>query len=157
MTVTLVGLANASIQCAARVLYAMGRDGWGSTRVAYVHPGGTPTVALLLSALVATAMLLSASFERVLAVTAFLYLSKYLLSYVAVFTLRRREPGAPRPYRAFRYPWTTAVAVAVSVAFIAGAIAADARNSLYGMVLLVVSYPAYRMMRKAVATDPGPT
>jgi hypothetical protein len=27
-----------------------------------------------------------------------LYLSKYLLSYVAVFTLRHREPSTPRPY-----------------------------------------------------------
>ena len=146
MTVTPIGLANASIQCASRILYAMGRDGWGSTRLAYVHGGGTPTVALLVSALVALVLLLSASFERVLAVTAFFYLSKYLLSYVSVFALRRREPMAPRPYLAFGYPWTTAAAVAVSMAFLAGAVAADTRNSLYGLALLVASYPAYRTM-----------
>src|SRR5262245_13831068 len=71
MTVTLVSLSNASLQCATRVLYAMGRDGWGSDRAALVNRGGTPTVALAISALVAAGLMLSGSFERVLAVTTF--------------------------------------------------------------------------------------
>jgi basic amino acid/polyamine antiporter, APA family len=74
--------------------------------------------------------------------------SKYLLSYVAVFVLRYREPMRTRPYRAFGYPFTTGAAVLFSFAFLVGAIAADTRNSLYGSVLLIVSYTIYRLARK---------
>jgi APA family basic amino acid/polyamine antiporter len=82
--------------------------------------------------------------------TAFCYVSKYLLSYVAVFVLRHREPAAPRPYRAFGYPFTTGAAVLLSFVFLLGAIAADTLNSLYGFLLLIVSYPIYRVAHKNI-------
>jgi APA family basic amino acid/polyamine antiporter len=151
MTITLVSVANASVLCATRILYAMSRDGWGSVRIAYVNRGGTPTIPLFLSAFATVGFLLSGSFNRVLAITAFFYVSKYLLSYLAVFILRRREPSTPRPYRAFGYPYTTAAAVLVSFAFLFGAIAGDTRNSLYGCLVLIASYPVYRLARKSAA------
>src|SRR5207248_7787495 len=86
--------------------------------------------------------------DRVLAITAFCFVSKYLLSYLAVFVLRYREPATPRPYRAFGYPFTTGAAVVFSFAFLLGAIAGDTRNSLYGCLLLIASYPIYRLTRK---------
>jgi hypothetical protein len=52
-----------------------------------------------------------------------------------------------------RLPWTTAAAVAVSVAWRAGAVAADRQNRFYGLALLIVSYPAYRTMRRAIAAE----
>jgi APA family basic amino acid/polyamine antiporter len=152
MTITLVSVANASVLCATRILYAMSRDGWASAHIAYVNRGGTPAIPLFLSALASVGFLLTGSFDRVLAVTAFFYVSKYLFSYLAVFILRRREPSAPRPYRAFGYPYTTAVAVLGSFAFLFGAIAGDTRNSLYGCLVLIASYPVYRLARKGVAS-----
>jgi basic amino acid/polyamine antiporter, APA family len=70
------------------------------------------------------------------------------MSYFAVFMLRRREPETPRPYRSWGYPWTVGLAVAGSVAFLAGAFASDMRNSLYGVALLLASYPVYRLTKK---------
>lgn len=148
MVGTLVSIANATLLCAPRILCAMSRDGWGSVRIAYINPGGTPTVSLALCVFVVLGLLLTGSFDRVLAITAFCYVSKYLLSYVAVFVLRYREPATTRPYRAFGYPFTTGAAVLFSLAFLLGAIAADMRNSLYGLLLLIVSYPIYRLARK---------
>jgi APA family basic amino acid/polyamine antiporter len=155
MTLTLVSIANATLLCTTRVLYAMSRDGWGLTRIAYVNRGGTPTVSLFLSTFTAIGFLLSGSFDRVLAVTAFFYVSKYLLSYLAVFILRRREPKTPRPYRAWGYPWTTAAAVLGSFAFLVGVFAVDTRNSLYGCLVLIASYPVYRFARRNAAIS-GP-
>ena len=155
MTLTLVSGANAALLCATRVLFAMSRDGWGSARIVYVNRGGTPSRALFLSAFAAIGFLLSGSFDRVLAVTAFFIVSKFLLSYLAVFILRRSEPATPRPYRVFGYPWTTLIAVAGSFAFLIGAIAADTRNSLYGCLVLIASYPLYRLVRKSKAISPS--
>ena len=49
---------------------------------------------------------------------------------------------------AFGYPFTTGAAVVFSFAFLLGAIAADTRNSLYGFLLLIASYPIYHLTRK---------
>jgi basic amino acid/polyamine antiporter, APA family len=155
MTLTLVSGANAALLCATRVLFAMSRDGWGSARIVYVNRGGTPSRALFLSAFAAIGFLLSGSFDRVLAVTAFFIVCKFLLSYLAVFILRWREPKTPRPYRALGYPWTTLVAVLDSFAFLVGAIAADTRNSLYGCLVLIASYPLYRLARKSNTISPS--
>ncbi len=155
MMITLVSLIHATTLCASRILYALNRDGWGSFRLAYVNRGGTPTITLFLSAFVTVGFVLSGSFERVLAVTAFIFVSKYLLLYLSVFVLRHREPSTPRPYRAFGYPYTTAVAVLGSVAFLFGSIAADTRNSLYGCLVLIASYPVYRLARRNVLISPA--
>ena len=144
----LISIANATLLCAPRILCSMSRDGWGSARLGYINPGGTPAVSLALCVFIVLGLLLTGSFDRVLAITAFCYVSKYLLSYVAVFVLRYREPATARPYRAFGYPFTTGAAVLFSSAFLLGAIAADTRNSLYGLLLLIVSYPIYRLVSK---------
>jgi basic amino acid/polyamine antiporter, APA family len=150
MTLILVAAANAAMLSTTRVLFAMGRDGWGPARIATVNRGGTPAIPLFLSMIASIVFLLSGSFNRVLAVTAFLFVSKYLLSYLAVFVLRQREPNTTRPYRAFGHPWTTAAAVIGSLLFLAGVVAADTRNTLYGCVVLIASYPIYRLGRKNV-------
>jgi hypothetical protein len=45
------------------------------------------------------------------------------------------------------YPWSTAIALAGSVAFLLGAVAGDTRHSLFALLLLAASYPAFRAVR----------
>lgn len=139
---------NAYHLMATRVLFAMSRDGLFSRRAEAVNEGGTPTVALLLSAAVAALFIISArTFQAVVTVLAFFFVANYTLSFVSVFVLRRRESDRERPYRAWGYPWTTAAALIGSVAFLSGAVASDTRNSVYALLVLAVSYPVFRMMR----------
>jgi APA family basic amino acid/polyamine antiporter len=148
MLVSLLSAINANHLMAARVLFAMSRDGLFSGRAATVNEGGTPTVALFLSATVAVLFIvIGRTFEQVITVLAFFFTANYTLSFVSLFVLRRREPARPRPYRAWGYPWTTALALAGSVAFLAGAIAGDTRNSVFAVLLLAASYPTFRLLR----------
>ncbi len=151
MVLALAALANCSILSATRVLYAMSRDGWGARGIARVNSGGTPSVALFLTTCAIMIFLLSRSFDTVIAVTTFFFVARYAMSYFAVFRLRKQEPSTPRPYRAWGYPWTTAAAVAGSVAFLIGAVASDTRNSTYGVVVLLASYPIYRLAQKKIS------
>jgi APA family basic amino acid/polyamine antiporter len=151
MVLALAALANSSILAATRVLYAMSRDGWGPRGIARVNTGGTPSIALLLTACATMTFLLSGSFDRVIAVTTFFFVARYAMSYLAVFRLRKREPDTPRPYRAWGYPWTTAAAVAGSVAFLIGVIASDTRNSAYSVAVLLASYPIYWLAQKKIS------
>ncbi|HEV2387138.1 MAG TPA: APC family permease [Candidatus Acidoferrales bacterium] len=147
MAISLVSGMSANQLMASRVLFAMGRDGFFSRRTAQVNPGGTPTVALFLSAAVAVAFIATGSFARVIAVAAFFFVANYLLSFLSVFVLRWRQPATPRPYRAWGYPWTTGLALAGSFGFLVAAVAGDTRNSLWALAMLAISYPVYRLSK----------
>jgi len=145
---SMLSAINADHLMASRVLFAMSRDGLVTHRAATVNEGGTPTVALALSAAIAVLFIsFGRTFEKVITVLAFFFIANYTLSFISLFLLRRREPERPRPYSAWGYPWTTALALLGSVAFLAGAIAGDTRNSLFALLLLSASYPLFHMMK----------
>jgi len=81
----------------------------------------------------------------VIKIMAFFFVADYALAYAAVFILRRREPQAERPYRAWGYPWTTAATLIGSCIFLLGAIWSDTRNSVYSLAILGASYPLYKL------------
>ena len=139
---------NAYHLMASRVLFAMSRDGLFTKKAAAVNEGGTPSVALALSALVAVLFIVFGQrFERVITVLAFFFVANYVLSFISLFVLRRREPDKPRPYRAWGYPVTPALALIGSIAFLGGAISVDRENSVYALLLLAASYPVFRLMK----------
>ena len=146
--VSMLSGINAYHLMATRVLFAMSRDGLFSERAVKVNEGGTPTVALLISAVTALIFISSGTFEKVIAVLAFFFVANYTMSFVAVFVLRWREPETLRPYKAWGYPWTTALALSGSIAFLIGAIASDTRHSLYALLLLAASYPVFILLKR---------
>lgn len=147
MVVSMLSAINADHLMATRVLFAMSRDGLVNRKVTFVNPGGTPTVALALSAAVSVVFILSGTFDQVIAVLAFFFVANYTLSFTALFVLRRTLLNEPRPYRVPGYPWTPALALTGSIVFLGGAIAGDTRRSIYALALLAASYPAYRLLR----------
>lgn len=146
MVLALFSSLNALHLMGARVIYAMSRDGLFFRAVSRVNKGGTPTLALLLSAIVGVAFAIF-SFERVIAMLAFFFVTNYLLSFISMFLLRRNEPALLRPYRAWGYPWTTALALLGSIGFLFEAIREDRTNSVLTLVALACSYPAYRLLK----------
>jgi len=149
--VSLLSAVNAFQLMASRVLYRLGALGF-LPAAEYVNRGGTPVVGLLLSALVSLALVITGTFEFVLAITAFFFVANYTLAFVSLLVLRKKEPATVRPFKAKGHPWTTAGVFLLSLAFLAGAVAADTRNSVYSVILLGLSWPIYRFMRPKTAT-----
>jgi APA family basic amino acid/polyamine antiporter len=154
---SLLSAVNACQLMATRVLFAMSRDGLMSSRLVRVNEGGTPAPALFVSTLVAMLFIVGGAFEdsrrifeNIIAVLAFFFVANYAVSFTSLFVLRRREPGRERPYRAWGYPWTTGVALSGSILFLAGAVVSDTRNSLYALLLLAASYPAFRLLKRGM-------
>jgi len=154
MVIALLSSINALHLMGARVIYAMSRDGLFFRTVSRVNPGGTPTVALLLSALVGVAFAIF-SFERVIAMLAFFFVTNYLLSFVSLFILRTREPHLTRPYRAWGYPVTTVLALLGSIGFLIEAVREDPINSYLTLIALACSYPVYRALKSASNLEPA--
>ena len=146
MVIALFSSLNALHLMGARVIYAMSRDGLFFRAVSRINKGGTPTLGLLLSALVGVAFAIF-SFERVIAMLAFFFVTNYLLSFTSMFILRMRQPEMARPYRAWGYPWTTALALLGSIGFLVEAVREDRTNSIFTLIALACSYPVYRVLK----------
>jgi APA family basic amino acid/polyamine antiporter len=144
--VSLLSAVNAFQLMTSRVLHRLGVFGFVPA-ADYVNRGGTPVVALLLSAAACLAMVLTGTLEIVLAVTAFLFVAQYTLIFFTVFLLRRREPGVIRPFRALGHPWTTGLVLVLSIGFLIGAFLADTRNSVYSVALIALSWPLYLVVK----------
>ncbi len=140
---TVLSLTNATLLMAPRVLFAIGRDGFFTKKAALVSAGGTPRVALAATSLGVAALIMSGTFEQIIAIAAVLFLLNYVSAYGALFVLRRREPAAPRPYRTFGYPFTTVIVLIGCVLLWIAAILEDLKSGLIAGLLLVACAPVY--------------
>jgi len=166
MVISMLSSMNANQIFCTRTLYAMSCDGLFFRAAASVNKGGTPVVALLLSTIAGVLFLLTGTFERVIAMLSFFFVANYTLSYASLFLLRKREPGMPRPYRAWGYPWTTGIALVASVAFLVASVVTDLSSAvstgklwppspaLLALGILILSYPVFRVS-KLVSVRPS--
>src|SRR5438045_3547966 len=152
MVISMLSCLNANQLFCSRTLYSMSADGLFFRQATKVNPGGTPTIALLLSTMAGIIFVIW-PFQRVIAMLSFFFVANYALSYTSVFALRKREPELPRPYLAWGYPWLTGVALVASVLFLIGSILTDQKNAPLALGMLVLSYPVYRLMK--CASPPG--
>jgi APA family basic amino acid/polyamine antiporter len=148
MIVSLLAAANAMVLMASRVPMAMSRDALLPRVIGRVNAGGTPSFSLWASIAVSAVLVLTNTFETVLSLLAFFFVAAYLLSFLSVFVMRRREPDTPRPYRAWGFPWTTGAALLGSAAFLVSALIGDSANSWRALALLALSVPAFLVYRK---------
>jgi basic amino acid/polyamine antiporter, APA family len=148
VVLVLLSAVSSNVLMAPRVIYAMSRDGLFWRGATEVNKGGTPDVALLFSSLLAAGFIVTNTFETVIAKLAFFFVANYALSFTTLFVLRRREPDAPRPYRAWGHPFTTGLALIASIAFLIGAVFSDPRSSAWSIGLLFLSVPAFYLSRR---------
>jgi APA family basic amino acid/polyamine antiporter len=151
--VSLLGLVNATIMAAPRILYGLSRDGLFSAWAAQVNGGGTPIAALLLTCLAAIVLVLSGDFTVLLGIASFFYVAIYLSGILALLVLRWREPELPRPFRAWGHPLPALVVMAGSLAFLVAAAINDSSNSLIAALLIAVSVPVHRLARRLEIAD----
>jgi len=144
---TLLSLVNSVMLGAPRILFAVARDGLFPEKVSDVSATGTPRPALFLSSLAAVTLVASGSLDSIVTVGSYTIAAVYCANYVALFVLRRREPQLKRPFRAWGYPWSTAMVLVGSVLFLAAAVHEDPAAALRALVLLSISVPVYFVIR----------
>ena len=139
--VTVLSIMNATLMVTPRILVGLSRDGLCTPKAAAVSASGTPRFALGLSGAAAALLILTGTFEQIMALGAVAFVFNYISAYTAVFLLRRREPTLQRPYRAVGFPLSTAVVLLGSVLFLAAAVAGDHRSAVIAAALLIASAP----------------
>ena len=140
---TVLSLINAVLLMTPRILLAIGRDGFFTQKAATVSAGGTPRLALGVSSAAAIALILSGTFEQIVALAAVLFLLMYISAYAALIVLRLREPSLPRPYRAVGFPFTTGVVLVGCLLVLVAAVVEDPRSGVAAALLLIACAPVY--------------
>ena len=149
----LLGLINTVVMAAARILYGLSRDGLFPAWLATVNEGGTPAAAVMLTAGVASVLVLGGSFQRLLSLGAVLYVSLPLTGVAALVWLRWRQPEAPRPFRAWAYPLTPLLVAVVSLAFLVGEILTHPGDCLLAIALVGSCIPLLWLQSRTITKE----
>lgn len=152
---SILGTLNATVLVGPRIAYAMALDGrffGGVDRVHAVHH--TPHIAIVLQGLVAVALLVALrTFPSILDFTTFGIVLATSADTLALFALRRRQPGRRRPYRAWGYPWLPAIYLVANLAIATAMIRGRPLESLACLAVAATGLPFYwafgRRMRGA--------
>jgi basic amino acid/polyamine antiporter, APA family len=150
MLVSLLGIINASFLFTPRVMFALSRDGLFFRSGTMVNTGGTPTTALLVTALAAVILAGIGSFEKLFAFTALLTVLVDVSAFGTVFVLRWNEPDLPRPFRARGYPVLPAIVFVGAALLLIAFLVSSVENTLYAAIGIAISYPLYRLIKKLV-------
>ena len=139
--VIVVVAINAIVMGTARILYGMARDGLFLPVAMRVNQGGTPHIALAITAAVAVPLIFSGAFVFLFKLTAALAIFAFFLFEASLFALRRQQPDLHRPFRAIGYPLLPAFVCLLDLALLIAFIAADPMSGVYMLGLIAVCVP----------------
>jgi basic amino acid/polyamine antiporter, APA family len=127
-----------------RVYYAMARDGLFFPAAARIHPRyKTPAVSIVAQAIWAGLLVLVGKASALTDYTGFAVVLFAGVAVAAVFVLRRREPDAPRPFKALGYPWVPAIFVLVSLLIVGNALYSARESFRNGLLVIAAGIPLY--------------
>ncbi|MGE5457711.1 MAG: APC family permease [Methanococcaceae archaeon] len=142
--VSTFGALNGSILSTSRVMFAMARDKLFFKQLGYVHERfKTPHISLAVMGTWSGVLVLTGSFDIITDYVIFAAWLFYALGAFGVFILRRKMPDAPRPYKVWGYPYTPALFVLFSLAFLLNTLISDTQNAKMGLVLIFSGIPLY--------------
>jgi len=131
------------------VYFAMARDGLFPGRADRIHPRfRAPTRAIVAQTIWSGVLVLSGTLSQLVSYTGFAILLFSGTAVAAVFVLRRREPDAARPFRAWGYPWAPAIFVAACAIIVLNELWRNPRPSAAGLAIMAAGIPVYWSMRR---------
>jgi APA family basic amino acid/polyamine antiporter len=152
MTVLLsiIGAVNGCILTGARIPFAQARDGMFFARFGAIHPRfQTPSSAIFWTGIWAGILILTGSYDTLYTYSILAAWIFYTMSVAAVAILRRKMPGAERPYRMWGYPATLWIFVAVSVWYMVNALITETTPSVMALLIVGVGVAAYVIWQRA--------
>jgi APA family basic amino acid/polyamine antiporter len=147
--ISILGALNGAIFVGPRVYYAMARDELFFKRVGGVHPRfKTPGFSLVIQAVWASLLALTGTFEQLFTFAMFAGILFWVLAAAAIFTLRKKRPDLPRPYKAWGYPVVPMIFIIALSGILLNTLVRRPVESLAGVILMVVGIPVFYMWDK---------
>ncbi|MGC4041598.1 MAG: amino acid permease [Flavobacterium sp.] len=126
-----------------RLFYAMAKDALFFKGAAELNNHDVPAKALWFQCGWACFLCLTGRYGDLLTYATFASLLFYILTINGLFILRKREPDAERPYRAFGYPVIPLLYILIAGLICIDLLIYDSRNTVMGLVIVAVGIPVY--------------
>jgi len=122
----------------------MARDGLFFKSTGAVHPTyHTPKNALIVQGIWTCLLCLSGTYGQLLDYIIFAVLVFYILTIAGLFVLRRTQPQAERPYRAFGYPVLPAVYIVMALFIDIVLLLYKPQYTWPGLIIVLLGIPVY--------------
>jgi basic amino acid/polyamine antiporter, APA family len=147
VAITALGSLNASIFTGARTNYALGNDvPLFSFLGQWQTQSGTPMTGFLVQGAIAIALVFMGTltrngFESMVDYTAPVFWFFFLLSGIALFRLRRRDPQRPRPFQVPFYPATPLIFCAVCSYLLYSSLIYTGLGAAFGVIVVALGVP----------------
>lgn len=150
----LVSSISAMMWIGPRVIAVMGEDIQILRVFAQRTENGVPAAAIVFQLLVANLLLLTQSFEAILDMIQFALIASSFATVAGVIVMRIRRPDLPRPYRAWGYPVTPLIFMAVAAFMMYHLLTERPLQSAAGLLVTGSGLVVYYLSRKSSAALP---
>ncbi|HEY7993572.1 MAG TPA: amino acid permease [Candidatus Eremiobacteraceae bacterium] len=156
--ISALGTLNGGILTGSRIPFAMARDGQFPQALAKVDPKTrTPVTSIVLLGIWASLLTVSGTFDQLTTLVVFVDITLDVLGSASIFVLRRKMPGAERPYRTPLYPLIPIAYLATLIWLIADTVVTSRLEALGGVVILLLGLPVYWYYRSRPAQGALPS
>jgi APA family basic amino acid/polyamine antiporter len=140
------GCNNGLILAGARVYYTMANDGLFFKKVGTLNKFAVPQVALWIQCIAASLWCISGKYGDLLDMISFVVVMFYMLTIVGIFILRKTQPNADRPYKAFGYPILPIIYILMGLAFCILLVIYKPNYTYPGLIITLAGIPIYYWM-----------
>jgi len=137
------GCNNGLILAGARVYYTMANDKLFFKNASQLNKNIVPEWALWIQCVMACALCLSGKYGDLLDMVSFVVVIFYVLTIAGIFILRKKQPDAERPYKAFGYPVLPVLYIIMGISFCALLIAYKPQFTWPGLIITLMGIPLY--------------
>lgn len=152
ITVGLFGLIasfHGIILAAGRSTFEFGRVGYIPKALGKVNPKtSTPANALLFNMVVGIIALLTGKTGEIITIACFGALTLYIISMIAFFALRKKEPELNRPFKVPLFPFFPAIALTIAIVALIAMTIYNWDLALIYMTILFIAYLVFLIMDK---------
>jgi APA family basic amino acid/polyamine antiporter len=145
---TALSCLNGGAMMASRVLFGLARDRLFLAAGSRVNPGGSPYVALLVTAMFSALIAATGTFETIFLMVGIFVVSVNVLNTASLFRLRFRDGTLQRNYRARGYPWLPLVAIVLDSGLLVAFVLTNPRGAMFGGGLMLLAVPAWLLLRR---------
>jgi len=137
------GCNNGLILAGARVYYTMAKDGLFFKKTGTLNKNAVPEFALWIQAAMASVLCLSGGYGDLLDMISFVVVLFYALTILGIFILRKKQPNAERPYKAFGYPVLPVIYIILALTFCIFLIKMKPLYAGIGLGIVLTGVPLY--------------
>ncbi len=137
------GCNNGIILSGARLYYAMAKDGLFFRKAETLNKHSVPAFALWSQCIWASLLCFSGTYRDLIYYCTFASMIFYIVTISGLFILRKKEPLAERPYKAFGYPVLPGLYILIAIAICVNLLFMDTKNSMGALVVITIGVPIY--------------